>query len=109
MWWAQEIVSDLDRPQWTWVPFKTVGPLQFGQSMARSEQGVTGVRGVGRQHQWAAKTTADRSLPVRAECFGRTSGRRRAPYVTHTGPDDLPNWAKLILVRGWRPPPARRR
>ncbi|MFD4977513.1 hypothetical protein [Streptomyces sp. NPDC058424] len=33
MWWAQEIVSDLDRPQWTWVPFKSVGPLQFGQSV----------------------------------------------------------------------------
>ncbi|GAA2221779.1 hypothetical protein [Streptomyces nogalater] len=33
MWWAQEILSDADRPRWTWVPFEGVGPLRFGQSV----------------------------------------------------------------------------
>lgn len=33
MWWEQEFTSDAERTQWNWVPFQSVGPLQFGQTV----------------------------------------------------------------------------
>ncbi|MEV5432572.1 hypothetical protein [Streptomyces sp. NPDC052701] len=33
MWWETEIIPDAERLQWDWDPFKSVGPLKFGQSV----------------------------------------------------------------------------
>lgn len=32
VWWAERFLRDGERPAWTWVPLKSVGPIRFGQS-----------------------------------------------------------------------------
>lgn len=32
VWFAERFLWDGERPEWTWVPLKSVGPIRFGQS-----------------------------------------------------------------------------
>jgi hypothetical protein len=32
VWWAERFLWDGERPEWAWVPLKSVGPIRFGQS-----------------------------------------------------------------------------
>ncbi|WP_326784841.1 hypothetical protein [Streptomyces sp. NBC_00151] len=130
-WWGHQIVSDAERPEWTLVPLKSVGPLQFGQSReevaaaprepikawdARKYAQWFQFHGAGVDTYYDRETDAPAAVAVDA-CRGpqvlfdgvRLVGRLPSelePWIEKTAPTlvDLPEYVDGLRFGGWGEP-----